>query len=314
MKKTISEYYSYYEYITSKCKKGQYNLLLHRHLGDSLVLLALRRKFEEKYNASIHYLISEKQEVLAKMYGVTNYTVVATKNILGEENLQSEYHSGVIDKFEEDMFESLFTFVPQRDMPFIAAPTSWIKERDGWENFVDGWAKMLGLSCNKLDPPLYYPELSTEASEKICELGGIKKIVLIAPEAHSFIGSDKTFWENIAKKNKKKGLVVVCNTINASNKIDGTINLNLSISDTIALGHQCYAVYSLRSGLCDCLVGRESNFHVYYTKEMWFKYLSLNECFNLETSINEYVISNLKEISKDVIQRLGRTAQRQKKK
>lgn len=298
VKPTIDEYLFYYEYIKGKCKLGEYNLLLHRHLGDSFVIMGMYNEFVDKYQKPLHLLIGSNQEVLAWMYGIKNYTVIDTKRLLENEKLNIQYDKKNIDKFTEDLFEKLFPSVPQLDLPFIASPCSWVKENLGWTNFVDGWGKMLGLDCKKIIPPTRSPEISDTLMEKINQIAPIEKIVLIAPEAQSFSGLPLEFWEKIVRNLRSKGYQIIVNSMDKEFVLQDTYKLDMSVSDLIALGLKCHAVYSLRSGLCDCLVIRQSQLHVYYTREMWYKYLSLNECFVLEQPVNEYVVSDIEHITK----------------
>lgn len=290
---SIDKYFPYYEYISSRCKNGQYNIFLHRHLGDSIVLLALKKQFEEKYQKPIHYLIQSNQEILAWMYEIDNYTIVDFKSFMDEPGITMEYSPFQLDKYKENLCERLFPSVPQLDKPFIAAPASWIKDNCGWENFVDGWAKMIGLEAKKILPPSRYPKLSTEMEKKISNIGTMDEIVLIAPEAQSFQKIEKVFWDKLVRRLKKEGKKIIVNAINEENYLDGTNNLKMSLSDLLALGYSCQAVYSYRSGLCDCLVNCKGELNVYYSKEMWYKYLSLNECFILDRTINEMVVSTV---------------------
>lgn len=298
IKPTIDEYLFYYEYIRSKCKSGEYNLLLHRHLGDSFVIMGMYNEFIKKYQKPLHLLIAPNQEVLAWMYDIKNYTVIDTKSLLVNEKLDIQYDKRNIDKFTENLYERLFPAIPQLDLPFIASPCSWVKENLGWTNFVNGWAKMLGLNCEKITPPNKCPEMTEAFKEELNQIAPLEKIVLLAPEAQSFSGISLSFWEKLVKSLRRKGYHIVINSMNNDFVLQDTYKLDMSVSDLIALGLNCNSVYSLRSGLCDCLANCQSKLHVYYTREMWYKYLSLNECFNLETPINEYVISDVEHITK----------------
>lgn len=289
----IDQYLEYYAYIEGLCRQGQYNLLLHRHLGDSFVLLGLYQDFLKKYKRPLHILIQQNQEVLVKLYGIENYTVIDFQKLMDEPGINNEFTNYEIDQFKNDLCERIFPSIPQLDRPFIAAPSSWVKKNLGWKNFVDGWAKMLGLEKEFLVPPECRLRLSGKMKEKLEKLAPLNKIVLLAPEAQSFQGIKKEFWENLAKRLKRKGFVVVTNAVEDANRIRGTVNLRMSVSDLLALGYACHSVYALRSGLCDCLVGRQRHLYVYYTSDMWFEYLSLNACFKIEHPVNEFRISTV---------------------
>lgn len=288
---SIEMFYEFYLYIESKCKKNNYNLFLHRHLGDSLVLIALKEQFENKYGKPLHYLIQKEQEVIAHMYGVTNYTVIDLKKLTYGIDL-STLDKAEVDAIGENLCERIFTAIPQLDYPFIAAPTFLIQEKCGWKNFVDGWAKMIGISAEKVAVPQYIPTYTEDGWMKVKKLGCKEEdIILLAPEAQTFTGIPKRFWQELIDRKLAEGKKVVLNSVYEDKKFMGVDNLRLSINDLIVLGYRCGEVYSLRSGLCDCLSAKGDKLHVYYTPDMNFNYFSINNCFkNNRRNVRERII------------------------
>lgn len=286
---SIDQYYFFYSYIKDKCKNGQYNLFLHRHLGDSLIMLALREEFEKKYGAPLHYIIQKNHEALMPLYGVANYTAIDFHILMNEPRLH-EFSLYEQDQLKEDMCERMFPAIPQKDLPFVAAPVLWVKSHRGYKNLVDGWAQMLGLKIESIAPPPYQPSITNNFRKKIEEIGNLNKIVLLAPEAQSFRGLDRTFWEELAEQVKKNGFVPVTNALYKENEIKGTCNLRMTLADLLSLACHCHAVHSLRSGLCDCIVGGSSEMYIYYTNEISLDYHSLNKCFVLDRKIQEIIV------------------------
>lgn len=286
---SIDEYYPFYAYIKEKCKSGQYNLFLHRHLGDSLIMLALREDFEKKYKAPLHYIIQKNHEALTDLYGITNYTTIDFTKLMDEPRLH-EFSLYEQDQFKEDMCERIFPAIPQKDLPFVATPVLWVKSGRGYRNLVDGWAQMLGLEIQAIAPPLHMPQITSGFRKRIENLGDINRIVLLAPEAQSFRGLDKAFWEKLAEQLKEDDFIPVTNALHKDNEIRGTYNLKMTLEELLALACNCHAVYSLRSGLCDCIVGGRSDLYIYYTKEISLDYHSLNKCFVLDKKIREIVV------------------------
>lgn len=286
----INDFFPFYEYILGKCKSGEYNLFLHRHLGDSCVLLGLKDQFEKKYKKPIHYLITKKQEVIAWMYRIDNYTIIDFDLLkFSDEDIKcSDFER---DKHIENLCERLFPSIPQLDLPFIAAPATWIQQTLGWDNFVDGWAKMLGLAVDSILPPIRYPEISTELEETLSNIDTVENIALLAPEAQTFNGENVRIWSDLVETLRHKGLTVVLNATQKDAYIRGAHNLEMSVSDVIALASRCHSVYALRSGLCDCLAGLQDKLNVYYTSEIDLKYFSLNLCYKLDRPVNEMRLS-----------------------
>ncbi len=299
-KPTIDQFYPYYGYIKSKCKTGQYNLFLHRHLGDSLVLLGLKNAFEEKYKKPIHYLIQKSQKVLPWMYHIENYTLVDF-DLLKNSSVDIKCSAYELDKHIENLCERLFPAVPQLDMPFIAAPATWIRRTSGWKNFVDGWAKMLGLSADKILPPIRYPEISDELKTKLNKIDNVSNIVLFAPEAQTFNWTNVRIWDDLADQLIEEGHTIIANITTEGNFIPRTHTLEMSVSDVIALGYHCHSVYSLRSGLCDCLSGKQNKLFVYYTSDIGINYFSLNSCYQLNVPVNEIQIPPTNSINESTV-------------
>ena len=68
--------------VYSLCKENQYNLILHRHLGDSYVLLCLKELFEEKYKKKLHFIVKPRQKLLMDLFNIKNFTIMDSNAIL----------------------------------------------------------------------------------------------------------------------------------------------------------------------------------------------------------------------------------------
>lgn len=291
---SITSFTSFYEYIVSKCKKGYYNMLLYRHLGDTFVMAGLKGEFESHYHGKLHYLVKPSQEIILKQFGITEYTIVDLNKLLRERIRYSNRSNQDIDLLEEELYVKIFTSLPMLDVPFLGSHVRYVREVLKWDNFVNAWAKMFGLNVYKITVPYYIPDISKKLKAQLMSLPPIEKLVLLAPELQSFHWVPEEYWHQIVLKCKAQGFTVVTNCLDPRSHVRDAINLDLSVSDIIALGMRCQEVHSIRSGLCDILAAKGSKLYVYYTQEMYNaypkEYFSLNECYNLKEVVNEIFI------------------------
>lgn len=291
---TITSYIPFYEYVCSKCKKGYYNMLLYRHLGDTYVMAGLKNDFEKHYKAKLHYLVKPSQEIILKQFGITEYTIVDLDRMVRNRLQHSKRTREDIDWLEEELYVKLFTSLPIKDVPFLGSHIRIVREVLKWDNFVNAWAKMFGLDVHRLDVAYYVPELSERLKRQLKKLPPVERLVLLAPETNSFGMIREEYWHKIILKYRKRGYTVVTNCQNSSSRVQNTINLDLQVSDVIALGMRCHEVHSIRSGLCDILAAKEDRLFVYYTQEMLDaypkNYLSLNHCYHLSKPVNEIFV------------------------
>lgn len=296
---SITSFIPFYEYVCSKCKNGFYNMLLYRHLGDTYVMAGLKKEFETHYGGKLHYLVKPSQEIILKQFGIGEYTVIDLNLLLRDRLKNSRREKQDIDLLEEELYIKIFTSLPIKDVPFLGSHVRFVRETLKWDNFVNAWAKMFGLDVYSLDTPYFVPEMSRKLKKQLETLPPLDKLILLAPELQSFKWVPESYWHNIVLNYTKKGYTVVTNCLDSRSYVRDTINLELDVSDIIALGMRCYEVHSIRSGLCDILAAKEERLFVYYTQEMYnaypSHYFSLNVCYNLNKKVNEILIPEEEE-------------------
>ena len=189
--------------------------------------------------------------------------------------------------------EKLFPCIPQKGEPFVPCVYR-LTQNDGKmkDNFTEVNGKMFGLDVSKVKPPRLWMKMSQKMKEKIDDLGGIEKVVLLAPEAKSYTELSAQFWERIAENKKKNGNVVLYNSYDGNLKLKNALPLSdVALADMIAIGSACKAVYALRSGLCDCWARLGRRLTVFYNSYMGqMDYYSLNSCYTLDEPVNEEMI------------------------
>ncbi len=289
---TIDTYINYYKYVTSKSKKNQLNVFCCQHLGDALTLLGLKKELERRYERPVHYLLLEKQECLAKLYEIDNYSLIHFEGFI-DFNKTKGFPKWRIGGYESDIFDFMFPHIPQTDVPFVWGRLSWnYLAKEPWRNMIQCRAYMFGLEMEKIDPPRVMLEPSEELDAVIDQLGGYDKIVLFAPAALSRDGVETSFWLELGEKKISEVYSIIVNAAHEEKRFDQFCYLDLSVSDLIALGQRAHEVHSSRSGICDCLSNIGKRLYVYYRTDMdrGTNYWSINDSFNIEEEVNEIIV------------------------
>lgn len=310
----------FYNEILKLCKKNTYNLVLHKHLGDVFYAIAAKPFFEAQYDAPLHFIIRPQQEFLMKMFGIESYSVYDLDALVKKNNDFKElYFKGNLhdkfadDRLENEMFQALFQCAPMKlGEPFICENliNNFFDYNDYW---AYRWSANMGLNTNfQFLLPKNNIELSQSAKKKLNDIAPLDKIVLFAPEAATFQEFSPEFWNIIADTVHAHGYKIIVN----SNKIKinhgiSAFDLDLSLQDVIALGLNCAYVFSLRSGLCDVLVGAGKRLYAIYPAQGRREMYSLTKPFATNTDVNEIQIWNWKT-DKFIWQDIDLTAKIQK--
>lgn len=289
---------SYYSDIKKLCKKNAYNLVLHKHLGDVFYAIASKPFFEAQYNAPLHFIVRPQHEFLMKMFGIKNYSVYDLKKVESDILKQTfpymPYARHASHKFDV-LCKDVFATLPIKGVPFIVD-----SERNNFGMFDNYWCLIwmtnMGLGQNfRFFLPQHNLELSPAAAKKIAKIAPLDKIILIAPEAATFAEFGPEFWNVIADAMHKLGYKIIVNS--KKFKINHGIcafDLDLSLSDVVALGLNCAYVFALRSGLCDVLVGCGKRLYAFYPSQGRREMYSLTKPFATNTGVNEIQIWNWK--------------------
>ncbi len=285
---------SFYQQFLKYSHVGEYNIILHRHLGDNFIIVSLIEEFEKEYKSKVHFVISPETEIVMKLFKIDNYTVVNMRQFIKDKLPLKEMSSMQIDKIEEELFAYYVPCIPVKTLPFIVWPTqNRLIKSQSFPNFLTSWSYSLGLNTIQTKLPTKYPAISQKFAKKIEEIAPLDKIVLFAPEAQSFKMLDERIWETLAKEIKSKGFEIISNVMQPENCIKGTHYLQMSLEEVIALAMHCHSVFSLRSGFCDVIATKGKNLYVFYTPEMGdMAYYSLNNLFKLPSPVHEHLLTS----------------------
>lgn len=218
-------------------KPNAYNLVLRDGLGDSFCILSFAKALAQKNHKKVFFLVKPSQEFMLHMFGYMDYVVL---DMLKVKDLTSRYiNQSPTPKIGEVFFAH----------PRYHASTEHLMSTSPC--FVDVFKSLFLLpSRTPMEEPISFPKLSAKILQRVKQQGE-KRIVLLCPETNSLWCNDKSWWKALAFHLQEKGFSVVCNVSKAENNIPRTENWHLSLSDTIALTQICWAVVSIRSGICD---------------------------------------------------------------
>ncbi len=280
-------YADYCQRIIGACEAESYYMYcVHFDLGDLVQVFQLKQEFEEKYKAKLLFFITDKQRVVADICNVTDYVVVEKIRV---EN--SNIDKSKMIELDILLFESFFMNIPLKGMPFVipfGVKFRGMLNEKCFANHFSGW---LNLDIENVECPQVLP-ISDTLKKKIGNLD-LNKVVLIAPEANSMNMPQKNFWINLAEEEKRKGNIVITNAVNKDNLIPDTLDYNLTLRELFELAGNSKKVYSMRSGLCDCIAGMRGELNVYYWTQSDASYFGIRKNYAKKLgAVNEYLIDS----------------------
>lgn len=260
-------------------KDDIYYFLCVAGLGDTMLVCGFRKAFEEKYNGKIHFLIKKSQEVVMKMYQITDFTIVDMEK-LDLTGIGAQTPSPV----KGQIFPAHPCCIPSLKNFFNPIYFQYSNIR-----FKEWFLQFLKLDKNaQFEEPSEYPKMSDDFRAKVNKIAPIEKVVMFCPEATSVLPLDEIFWEYKAKEMAAQGYTVISNVTKPRKCVTGTTYLEMATEEAVALAMECAAVYSLRSGFCDLIYKKGKDLNVYYTNHAAYYIFSLNVLFS-RNDINEFI-------------------------
>lgn len=286
----------FHDAVAALCKPGCYNLVLHKHLGDVFYAIGAKDEFEATYSAKLRFIIRPQHEFLMEMYGVKDYSVYDLDALVKKNRrFKDDYFRGEVpdmhrtDRLEREMFQAVFKCLPIKGEPFVCE--SAINDFFTYPRFwAYRWATNMGVEDDfRFAIPERRPVLSFAAKKAFAKIASLDKIVLIAPEAATATEFPIEFWNIIAETVHKKGYKILINGKKYKIKHGQSVD-NLSLPDVVALGLRCAYVFSLRSGLCDVLIGAKERLYAFYPALLHREMHGLNKCFEPMPGVNEIAV------------------------
>jgi len=281
------------------CVPDAYNVIAYKHLGDVFYFFGLRKIFENIYKAPLHYIIHPKHEFLAKLWNVDNYSIFPIDELVRK---NKKFIAAFFDdvepcsvdldlKLETPYLITAFSSIPQKGKPFfIEHIFNSFYEYPYYYCFR--WAANLGIEEEfRYSVPEGDLPLSNHSQRVVLQLGGLENIILMAPEAATAVELPVEWWRRIGEALVQKGYSVLVNSKRI--KVPGarsTLDLDLSLEEVVSIGLKCHAVFALRSGLADVLIGAGSRLYVINPAMLRREQFSLEMPFDKPTGVNEIQI------------------------
>lgn len=291
---------NYIQDIKSLCPANRYVLVLHKHLGDVFYAVGAKDEFENVYGESLFFVVRPQHEFLMKLWQVRDYAVYDLDKVIKKnESFKKNYFKNRIpareelDRLENEFFQAIFPCIPTKELPFVCENpiNNFFSYNRYW---CYRWATNMGIE-EKFRFPLPKGELSisTVAQKCITKLGGLEKIILIAPEAATAVELPPEWWAVICNIANNKGYKVLVN----SDRIrlphgNSAFDFGLSLEDIVAIGLRCHAIFALRSGLCDVLVGAGHRLYVISPAMLRREEGSLSSPFDEYTGVREFQLKD----------------------
>ncbi len=242
-----------------KLKRDRYYFLSPFGLGDTMILSGFKKTWEKKHGGKIHFLIKASHELIMKMYGIHDYTVISLKNV------------------DCDALTLPTDKGPEKGKIYVAHPYYHSAFKDMHFALLNGELDFRTYYTTFLDipqdspllEPIQMPTVSKELKTKLKAITSfpLKQIALLLPEASSLAPLSVSFWKRTAEMLTKQNFVVIQNVLNPSFLIPDVPNIDLTIEELIALGFHCGQVHALRSGMCDLLASKCKDLFVYYPQK-----------------------------------------------
>lgn len=249
--------------VEALCREDAYNIVAYKHLGDVFYFLGAKEALEKTFGGKVHYILLPQHEFLAKLWNITDYSTFPLDKLVKK---NKAFVRAFFDKQDPDPFildsdlENLYllqTFgnIPQRTKPFVLENLV-NKFSDYPYYWCFRWAQSAGVEEEfRFRLPRGEVPLSSRTKEVVEKLGGLDRIILLAPEAATATELPPEWWAVLAQSLRSKGYQLLVNSKRI--RIPGcqsAFDLGLSLEEVVAVGLRCRAVFSLRSGLADVLV------------------------------------------------------------
>lgn len=291
---------NYIQEIKSLCPANRYVLVLHKHLGNVFYAIGAKDEFKNIYGESLFFIVRPQHEFLMKLWQVRDYAIYDLDKIIKKNtDFKKNYFKNRIpareelDRLENEFFQAIFPCIPTKDLPFVCENpiNNFFSYNRYW---CYRWATNMGIEEKfRFSLPKGELPVSKVAQECITKLGGVEKIVLIAPEAATAVELPPEWWAVICSIANSKGYKILVN----SNRIrlpycNSAFDFGLSLEDVVAIGLRCHTIFALRSGLCDVLVGAGKRLYVISPAMLRREEGSLSIPFDEYTGVREFQLKD----------------------
>ncbi len=241
------------------------NLISPYGFGDTLILCGFKKALEINYSSEINYVIKPEHEVLMKLYDITNYSL---------KTFSKQELTEISAKNTEIKIGCEFVAHPE----FISNKNLLYSFMNNEISMVDLFRKTLNLPEDvRFEPPMNIPQISLSLQNRLNKIAPLDKIVLLSTEAFSTKRINKFYLEDIVEELKEDGYTVISSVSDKDEVIKGSICMDLSFEEAVAVGINCAKVYAVRSGFVDVLIEYRKSLNIIYPDTKTFKLYSLKD-------------------------------------
>lgn len=238
-------------------------------IGDTLYVAALVKAYKQKYKVSSVVLIVRKNhESIGEMFPSVDGCIVSHELV---ETLSIYSRS----KKVWDMDNYRYGFGREDYQHHIYAPAYVSK------NFLSGYK----IAIMGLEEEAEYEEIKIDRDANLLNAFN-QKTVIVMPHESSARRLPFKFWEALCLE-LSKNFTVYTNTKDETElPIKGTQPISYSLKDMAGICERCFAVISIRTGICDMLAFTKTNLIVLNTELILADKWNLKKVFSRDNIVN----------------------------
>lgn len=253
-------------------------------LGDTIVLLGLKRELEDLYGKKIIFLLKESHLFLADLFGITDIIPIKEFRLPPDSPILIE----IGEKCEEPevgrIFAAHFALHPIGGLLNQQAANPSFAMLDHYlAMFKLPWNTQIEFPSEKIEENIIKIDFSEVKSKLETVLGKnveFEDLALIIPEVRSFSNlKNMNFWNDVVDKAKKENLIPIQSTTNKKFLISNLPNVELTLKELILLAFKSGLVISMRNGLCDVIWEKGEKLIAIYPDHNTYKFGRIKSLF-----------------------------------
>lgn len=246
-------------------KINKINLIGPYGFGDTIILCGFKEALEDYYKAEVNYIIKPEHEVLMKLYDITNYSL----RYFDEKDLEK-----IANKNSEIKINCEFVAHPN----YLNDDKKLLKSFLDYEiSFIDLFRNTLGLPDDAMfQSPKKVPQISQDLQNELNKIAPLEKIILFSPESFSTKRINRFYLEDMVE-GLQEGYVVVSSVLDKDETVKGSIYVDLTFEDALAVAINCSKVFAVRSGFVDVLIKYRKDISIIYPEPKTHKLYSLKK-------------------------------------
>lgn len=238
-------------------------------IGDTLYVASFVRAYKQKYKVSSVVLIVRKnQESIGEIFPSIDGCIVSHELI----EILSVYSRS---KKVWDLENYRYGFAREDYQHQIYAPAYTPK------NFLSGYK----IAIMGLEEDAQYEEIEIDRDANMLNAFN-RETVIVMPHESSARRLPFWFWEKLCQELSRHYTVYTNTKDETELSIKGTHSVSYSLKDMAGICERCFAVISIRTGICDLLAFTKTNLIVLNTEQILAEKWDLKKVFSRENIVN----------------------------